>query len=156
MKYTLHPFETEHAKPIIDIYNYYAKNTHGTYTEKTMSVNEINVFRSTGRGYSIRFKQKEVVGFALYRIHLNDQIADVYYYIDKAHTGRGAGTFVLNVIKEDLKKQRVKLIHVSLSSLNTKSLNFHLKNGFIEYGRIENAGEKFGKTYDIVFLQNNI
>lgn len=141
MKYTLHPLETEHKKPIIDIYNYYVRNTFGTYTTKEVGENYFNAYT----GFSVR-RKSEVVGFAIIRPYLT--IHDISYYIHYKHTGRGIGSLILSEVNMRLA--------VHLASLNEDSLRFHIKHGFTEYGRLKDAGEKFGKVYDIIFMQKNI
>lgn len=140
MKYTLHPFETEHRQPIIDIYNYYIRNTFATYSTQEVGLNHF----AGHTGYSVRYKMDKVVGFVIIRPFLT--VHDICYYIDKKHTGRGIGFLILS-------KVDIKPLSVHICSLNKKSIKFHLKYGFTEYGRLKDAGKKFDKIYDIVFMR---
>ena len=41
----------------------------------------------------------------------------------------------------------------NVCSLNEDSLRFHLKNGFVECGRLKRVGKKFDTDFDIVWMQ---
>jgi phosphinothricin acetyltransferase len=47
----------------------------------------------------------------------------------------------------------MKSLLANVSSRNEASLNFHLKNGFVECGRFKDVGTKFGEYFDVVWLQ---
>lgn len=44
----------------------------------------------------------------------------------------------------------------SISSRNEQSLAFHRKRGFVECGRLRDVGVKFGKSFDVVWMQKRV
>jgi phosphinothricin acetyltransferase len=47
----------------------------------------------------------------------------------------------------------VDTILAHTSSRNTASIRFHRKHGFRECGRLRRVGRKFGKDFDVIWVQ---
>jgi len=63
---------------------------------------------------------------------------------------------ILERFINEAKSLGIDHILASISSLNQKSMDFHLKNGFKECGRFPGIGEKFGNTFDMIWMQRQI
>jgi phosphinothricin acetyltransferase len=50
----------------------------------------------------------------------------------------------------------LRTILAGISSLNPKSLAFHERQGFVQCGRFLNVGRKWGKDFDVVWMQKTI
>jgi phosphinothricin acetyltransferase len=48
------------------------------------------------------------------------------------------------------------MLVANASSENEGSIRFHLARGFTEYGRLENAGEKLGRKFGIVYFEKKL
>ncbi len=56
----------------------------------------------------------------------------------------------------EAREKGITSIMASISSLNSKSLNFHKKQGFRECGRFLRIGRKWGQEFDVVWMQKMI
>jgi phosphinothricin acetyltransferase len=43
-----------------------------------------------------------------------------------------------------------------MASKNKASIQFHLRCGFTEVGRLQNAGSKFGESFDMIWMQKMV
>jgi phosphinothricin acetyltransferase len=68
----------------------------------------------------------------------------------------GLGELLLHTLQRDAQKMNIESLLASISSLNQVSIDFHKKNGFFECGRFEGVGKKFGKEFDVVWMQKFI
>jgi len=50
-------------------------------------------------------------------------------------------------------KKGITNILANISSLNSRSIDFHKKNGFVECGRFKNVGRKKEQLFDTVSMQ---
>jgi phosphinothricin acetyltransferase len=112
------------------------------------------------RGYptgTARDGHGNVVGFAMLRPHnpipAFARTAETAYFIHPDHTGKGLGGLLLAHLEQGAAERGITSILASISSLNPGSVNFHLKNGFVECGRFRNAGVKMGREFDTVWMQ---
>jgi L-amino acid N-acyltransferase YncA len=60
---------------------------------------------------------------------------------------------VLAHLTEQARRMRVHTLLASISSRNEQSLAFHRKHRFEEVARLPRIGEKFGETFDVVYMQ---
>ena len=77
----------------------------------------------------------------------------VSYFILPAYTRKGLGSMMLEKLCMEAREKKMQSLLANVSSKNEASLNFHLKKGFIECGRFKKVGSKFGKYFDIVWMQ---
>lgn len=80
------------------------------------------------------------------------EVAEVMYFIHHEYTGYGAGSLALNKIEAEAKKIGIKKLLADISTENIGSISFHLKKGFVEYGRLCNIGNKLGRTFGIAYF----
>jgi phosphinothricin acetyltransferase len=84
------------------------------------------------------------------------QTAEITYFLKPGFTGKGIGRAILEHLIIKGKEKGVSSVLASISSLNEASINFHLKNGFLECGRFRGIGRKKGKTFDVVYFQRKL
>ncbi|MEJ1730175.1 GNAT family N-acetyltransferase, partial [Escherichia coli] len=72
------------------------------------------------------------------------------------HTGKGLGTKALKRLEEDALKVGIKTILANISSMNSRSIDFHKKNGFVECGRFQKIITKMGTPFDIIWMQKTL
>jgi len=145
---------------VVGIFNYFVENSFAAYPDKKVGPEIFDLLKNMSRGgafYVAETPGKEVVGFALLRHH---QIAEAFkrageitYFILPEHGRRGLGARFMDIIAEDARAAGVETLLANISSLNEASLNFHFKHGFKKCGLFERIGQKFGKDFDVIWMQ---
>jgi phosphinothricin acetyltransferase len=121
------------------------------------------LFLNMAEGYPFlvaRDGEGRVLGFALLRPHnpmpAFSRTADITYFIAPGHTGQGIGRAMQVRLLNEAREKGITSIMASISSLNSKSLNFHKKQGFQECGRFQKVGRKWGQDFDEIWMQKMI
>jgi L-amino acid N-acyltransferase YncA len=145
---------------VAGIFNYFVENSFAAYPDKKVGPEIFDLLKNMSRGgafYVAETASKEVVGFALLRHH---QIAEAFkrageitYFILPEHGRRGLGTRFMETIVADARAAGIETLLANISSLNVVSLNFHRKHGFKECGHFERIGQKFGRDFDVIWMQ---
>jgi len=145
---------------VAGVFNYFVENSFAAYPDKKVGPEIFELLKNMSRGgafYVAESPGGEVVGFALLRHH---QIAEAFkrageitYFILPEHERRGLGARFMETISADARAAGVETLLANISSLNEISLNFHLKHGFKECGRFERIGQKFGRDFDVIWMQ---
>ena len=161
--YRFEPLAEDHRRAVIDIFNYYVTETTAAYRRDPVGYDFFENF--TGDmdrypAYAIRTEDGVVAGFCMLEPFMNaptfDAVAEATYFLHPEHTGRGIGSLALGRLEADAKKMGITRLVANASSENDGSVRFHLGRGFTEYGRLENAGEKLGRIFGIVYLEKKI
>jgi L-amino acid N-acyltransferase YncA len=163
MSYRLEPMTEIHRVPVMDVYNYYIENTFAAYPETPVGYEFYDRLLQTTRGYPAVVATSgrgEVVGFSfLHPYHFVSTLwktAEVTYFILPQHTRKGLGKTMLDHLAEEARKIGVDRLLAGISSLNEESLRFHGKYGFRECGKLQDAGRKFGRDFDVVWMQRQV
>lgn len=145
---------------VIDTFNYYVENSFSAYPERTLPYEFFDTFLNICQGYpaaTARDESGKVVGFGMLRpyspIPTFSTAAEIAYFVKPTFTGRGIGKAILEYLIDEGKKMGLTTILASISSLNDGSIRFHLKNGFVECGRLKSIGRKRGHTFDVFYCQ---
>ncbi len=163
MGYVFERMSAEHREPVIDILNTFIAKSFAAYGEEPVDYGFFDVLLDESRGYPslvVRDSSSGIIGFAFMHANhaalaLNSQ-AEITYFIMPDHTGKGLGTSILERFVREARKLGLESILASVSSLNQRSVCFHLKNGFRECGRFCNIGIKFGQCYDAIWMQLHV
>lgn len=155
---------SKHKNEVMNIFNYYIENSFAAYPDAKLPDEFFHMFLEAAKqypAYAIKPEGEEkVIGFCLLRAYNPFrpfmETAEISYFIDKEYLGHGIGRKALRILEEDAKKRGIKTIMAEISSENQASLLFHKKNGFIECGRMIEIGKKFGKYFDVVWMQKKI
>jgi phosphinothricin acetyltransferase len=144
----------------MEIFNHYIESSLSAYPETRVPEQAFDMLLQMSKGYPMataRDQYGRVVGFALLRAHnpmpVFSRTAEAAYFIHPDHTGKGLGRSLLEHLEQGASEKGITTILASISSLNPGSVNFHLKNGFIECGRFRNVGMKMGREFDTVWMQ---
>ncbi|MDR2039285.1 MAG: GNAT family N-acetyltransferase [Bacteroidales bacterium] len=152
----------EHAGKVMRIYNYYIENSFAAYAEQKLPVNFFDKLLETSKGYPAYVIKSgdDIIGFCLLRPYhpfpTFKSTAEITYFIDEKHSGKGLGKMVLDKLTDAAGEQGITTILASVSSKNPQSLSFHRKHGFSECGRFRQIGRKFGETFDIIWFSKQI
>jgi len=75
------------------------------------------------------------------------------YFIQPEYTRMSLGKNLLDRLTNDAKKMGMTSLVANMTSKNKASIQFHLRYGFTEVGRLHNAGSKFGEPFDMIWMQ---
>lgn len=163
MDYHIEEMTEEHREGVIDVYNYFIANTYAAYPEETVDYEFYDNFLRMTSGYPayvIKDAGDAVVGFAfMSAVHLArtfQKTAGVSYFILPDHTGKGIGRQILDRFEEYAADEGIDSLLAHISSLNPDSVRFHERNGFEECGRFRGVGVKFGRSYDVIWMQKRL
>ena len=159
-EYTIRKVADTDREAVMDVFNYFIVNSFAAYPDKEADYSIFGFLRGMARDdifYVIEDSQKKVAGFGLLRHHQRveafNRSAEVTYFILPAHQGKGLGKQLLDTLAVDAQRSGVDTILANISSLNEQSLKFHSKQGFKECGRFQRVGSKFGRDFDVVWMQ---
>ena len=161
--YSIHPMNEVHASAVMSIFNHYIENDFSAYFEHPLPESFFSRLLEATDGYLAVVSCDEkgnVVGFACLRAYHGapsfKRTAEVTYFIHPEHTRKGVGRLMLSALVDQAGAVGVDNIVASISSLNPDSIAFHSKNGFRECGRLSAVGRKFGRDFDVVYMQKKI
>jgi L-amino acid N-acyltransferase YncA len=163
MEYRMESLTLDHRKPVIDIYNHFIEKSWAAYPDEPVGYALFDRFLDMVRGYPslvVRSETGEIVGFAFLHAFLPAgtfrRTAEITYFILPEHTRRGLGRRILERFQGEAVKTGIDNLLASISSRNANSIEFHLKNGFVECGRLRNVGRKYCEDFDVVWMQKRI
>jgi len=67
--------------------------------------------------------------------------------------GKGLGRALMAALEDHARARGMRMLIGAVTASNTESIIFHQALGFSEVGRIPDAGWKFGRFHDLVFMQ---
>jgi L-amino acid N-acyltransferase YncA len=163
MNYAIRKFKNEDSDAVIDIFNHYIVNSFAAYAEEAIGYESIKAFKEMTIGYPFyvaETRDGQTAGFSFLRPYQHMKVfqraAEITYFISPEHTRKGLGERLLDSLVRDARHMRIDSVLASVSSLNEPSLRFHLKNGFTQCGRFQSIGRKFGRDFDMVWMQKRI
>ncbi|PKK83237.1 MAG: GNAT family N-acetyltransferase [candidate division Zixibacteria bacterium HGW-Zixibacteria-1] len=163
MPYKLKKMTNADRMAVMKIFNHFVENSFAAYNDTRVSDGIFDHFLNISKGYlalTVRTETDQVVGFAMMRpFHPANSFRktlEVGYFIMPEHTGQGLGSQILERFIKKAKALGVEILLASISSLNEKSIRFHLKHGFVECGRFKGIGIKKGQKFDMVWMQKNL
>jgi len=160
MKYGLAPLSQEDREAVIDIFNYHVENGFAAYPEQKLPSEFFDHLLQIIAGYpsvAVKDEHEKEIGFGFMRpYHPSSSFrrtAEVTYFLLPEHTRKGIGRMMLDYFMQESSRLRVDNLMANISSLNEQSLQFHRKMGFELCGRFRRIGKKFGKDFDVVWMQ---
>lgn len=160
MEYKLRLYHTGDKAQLIEIFNYFVEHSFaafniarvpGDYLDFLFDANPYPVYTV------VMLPDNFPVGFGLIHPHHRAEsmagTAELTYFILPGYTRQGLGQQLLKRLFQDARNHKLKSLLACISSLNKESIVFHLKHGFKECGRFREAGEKFNRHFDLVWMQ---
>jgi len=141
------------------IFNHYIAESFAAYIEQPVADDFFRDRQSAHAEFPFLAAEVSgtVVGFAfLAPFHPAPTMkhsATLTYFIHPDHTGRGLGGRFLDILIERGRSLGITNFLAHISSRNPGSLNFHLRHGFSECGRLAEVGVKKGQPFDMVWVQ---
>lgn len=147
------------------IYAAHVLNGTGSFEEVPPCLDEIearwHAITARGLPYLVAEESDRVRGFAYagpfrprsaYRFTVEDSI-----YVAPEALGGGLGSRLLGaLIDASAERGMRQMIAVIGDSANTRSIRLHQRHGFVRAGTLVDAGYKFGRWLDAVFMQRTL
>lgn len=163
MNFNIRPCETKDAKAILEIYTPYVKNTAISFETKVPSFEEftqrIKNIKSAypyvvceadgkiaGYAYASKFREREAYRYSI----------EVSVYVDSNFVGNKIGTLLYESLFKELESYNYYTAYACITYPNDKSVGIHKKFGFSEIGIFHNAGYKFNKWHDVIWMEKQL
>jgi phosphinothricin acetyltransferase len=169
-KLTLRPAVAVDAEALIAIYAPYVQKTAITYEYEIPSPAEfrrrIEIY-SQKHPYLVAEVDGVPVGYA-YASPLGSRPAfdwsvETAIYVREDCKGLGVGRALYEALESLLKEQGIRTMTAAIATvshddpyLTNASIQFHLRMGFTPVGTFHNAGCKFGRWYDLTWMEKAI
>ena len=167
---TIRDVRPEDAERLLEIYSYYVLETAVSFEYTVPSASEFR--RRIGKTrekypYLVCERQGFVIGYA-YAGAYNTREAYAWtaatsIYVDRAFHRRGAGTLLYRELEGRLRGSGIVNLLADVAwcdeedeYLTHDSCRFHLKMGFSQAARLDGIGKKFGRWYDLLWMQKKL
>ena len=105
----------------------------------------------------------EVVGWATFGDFRDSRRWPGYRYtvehsihVAVSHWGRGVGRRLKIELANRARADGMRVMVAAIDSSNVRSIDFHVRMGFAEVGRMPQVGEKWGQRLDLVLMQHEL
>lgn len=158
------------AQRILEIYDYYVKNTAITFEYDTPSAGEFKArMERTMRRYPylVIAEDDAVQGFAYAGPFIGraayDWSCELTVYLDHAARKRGMGRILYEALEARLRDMGILNLYACIGYpevndeyLTTNSADFHTHMGFVKAGEFHKCGYKFGRWYSMIWMEKMI
>ncbi len=164
MQVKFEKMDIKHQKSIMEIFNYYIEKGTAAFPGSTLPEQFFPMLMEKSKGYPsyaiLNADTLEVAGFcslsAYNPFSTFKETATISYFIAQDYVGKDIGAECLNKLKTEAIQMGIKHIIAEISSENQQSLKFHLKHGFDICGTLKNIGHKFGRNFDVIYMQKDL
>ena len=162
--------ETADAERLLEIYDYYVRNTAISFEYDTPSLEEF-----TGRMKNIKARYPYLViemdgrieGYAYAGVFkaraAYDRSCETTVYIDHDKRNSGMGRMLYEALEERLRALGILNMYACIGYpekedeyLTKNSAGFHEHLGFIKVGEFHKCGNKFGRWYNMIWMEKII
>lgn len=161
--YNIRLSKDEDAAQIIAIFNHYILNSMAAYPQSPLPVQAWPFIKGKciqGTVLVAEDSSGNMAGFALLKNFMDmdtfAHTADIGYFIDPAHVGRGLGKRFLAELEEVARSFGISMLVANVSSANPESIAFHEHTGFSRCGELPNVGQKHGKFFNLIWYCKSI
>ena len=147
---------------LTEIYNYYVINTPITFDLEPVTVESRTRWFDEHAGTKrhrmfVAEDAGRVVGWAgtgAFRDRAAyDTSTETTIYCAQDATGRGIGAALYRVLFDALKNEDINRLLAGITLPNEESVALHRKFGFTEVGVFTECGRKFGKYWDVIWME---
>lgn len=160
----------EDARRILEIYDYYVKNTAITFEYVTPSLDEFmeRMKKIMQRyPYLVILKDGHIEGFAYAGAFVGraayDWSCEMTVYIDHNAQKCGLGRIIYETLEKALHDMGILNLYACIGYpksddeyLTTNSADFHEHLGFVKVGEFHKCGYKFGRWYSMIWMEKII
>ena len=162
--------KTEDAKRLVEIYDYYVKNTAITFEYDTPSPEEFAArMEHTMERYPYLVVEVDgnIEGYAYAGVFKDraayDWSCETTIYIDRYAGKNGMGRMLYEALEEKLKAMGILNMYACIGYPDTEdeyltknSAEFHEHLGYTKVGEFHKCGYKFGRWYDMIWMEKMI
>ncbi len=149
------------APAIATLWNPIIRDTVITFNPVEKSVPEIaatiEARHAEGHPFLLAEVEGAVMGFASYfQFRAGKGYARTMEHsinLVPAARGKGIGRALMTALETHARARGMRVMIGAITASNTESLAFHVRLGFVEVGRIPDAGWKFERFHDLVLMQ---
>jgi L-amino acid N-acyltransferase YncA len=152
--------EHNDAAQIAEIYNYYVLNTHHSFEQEAITVDEMldridSITESCP--FLVCVNDLEILGFA-YAVHYKPRSAyrhsvEVSVYVKPHLEQKGIGTKLYETLFEEISKMDVHAIIAGISLPNDPSIKLHENFGFEKVAHFREVGFKMNRWIDVGYWE---
>lgn len=167
---TIRNAEIEDAQRILEIYDYYVKNTAITFEYVTPSLDEFKErMKKTMQRYPylVVLKEGRIEGYAYAGAFVGraayDWSCELTVYLDCHAQKCGMGRMIYEALEKALRNMGILNLYACIGYpekddeyLTTNSADFHAHLGFKKVGEFHNCGYKFGRWYHMIWMEKII
>ncbi|HEY9574516.1 MAG TPA: GNAT family N-acetyltransferase [Lachnospiraceae bacterium] len=166
----IRPVKDEDVEALVEIFAPYVKNTAISFEYEVPSreifLERIRTIKSR-YPYLVAERKGELLGYACLHSFIDrkayDWSAEVTIYMKDSAKGIGLGRAFYQCLEKIALLQGIKNINACIVSpkledeyANKNSIQFHSYMGFVKVGTFHNSGYKFGRWYDMVWMEKII
>ncbi len=162
--------EPADAKRLLEIYDYYVRNTAITFEYDTPSLEEFtNRIENTIKRYPYLVIEKDgrIEGYAYAGVFKDraayDWSCETTIYIDHELRKSGMGRMLYEALEEKLKAQGIRNLYACIGYpekedeyLTKNSAEFHAHLGYSIVGEFHRCGYKFDRWYNMIWMEKII
>ncbi|MBN1799710.1 MAG: N-acetyltransferase [Spirochaetales bacterium] len=145
---------------LLEIYNFYLRNSTATFDYKEIDINEfksrisfnIDMYKTflmnhqdklTGFCFLTQFKNKPAL----------DRTAEIGIYLYPEFTQKGIGKLAIEFLENYALSTQIKVIISCISGENEASIKLFSKMNYIKCGHFKEIGMKFNRILDVIYYQ---
>lgn len=149
------------AEAICAIYNHYIAQTTISFEEAPVTsadmAQRITDVTAANLPWLVLIDGDTLVGYAYatkwrvrqaYRFSVETSV-----YLDRHHTGKGAGKMLYEALLEELRQRALHLAIAGIAQPNEASVRLHERLGFKKVAHFSEVGRKFGNWIDVGYWQ---
>lgn len=161
----LEPLNVKHGAGVMKIFNYYVESTTSAFAPSLLPDTYFEMILKRTEGYPAYVlidtaAEDHVAGFCFLASYnpfaTFNSTANITCFIEEGYTGLGLGKICLKRLEEDALLRGISNLIANISTENRASIRFHQKNGFEIAGELKDAGEKFNRTFGVVYMQKRL
>lgn len=161
MQITIRHAQLSDLQPILDIVNHNILHTTANYSyePQTLEMQRQWLLDKQLHGFPVMVAElgNQVIGYGAYgtfREKIGYQFTVEHsVYVAQNHYGKGIGKLLMTELIRLARAQNLHVMIGAIDASNAESIAFHKKFGFTESGVIHQAGFKFGRWLDLLFMQ---
>lgn len=158
------PARAEDAEAIVAIWNPIIRDTTVTFNSVEKSPDDvitmIDARHAAGQAFLVARQGDQLLGFAGYGSFRNGigyahTVEHTVILADHAR-GKGVGSALIAALESHARVNGIHTMVASISEENTAAVEFHKAVGFEQVAHIREAGRKFDRWLDVIFMQKNV
>ena len=167
---TIRKANADDAQKLVEVYRYFVEKTAITYEYDVPTVEEfknriINITKCYP--YLVAERRGEIIGYAYTSaFHVRkayEWSAEMSIYLSDKCQGQGLGRKLYEILENISKRQGITNLYACIGApevedeyLTNNSIHFHEHMGYKLIGRFTKCGNKFGRWYDMVWMEKHI